>query len=122
MTFLGRVLEYRSQKVLLRKLDDDVIDVLGRCLRATVGPSFFTDADLKRLFRRDRESLEILAVMWPKMNLAAPELLDLLERVVRELIERGQGRPELLDAELGARPERIEISLELFRRVVSGEV
>ena len=24
MTFLGRVLEFRSQKVLLRKLDDDV--------------------------------------------------------------------------------------------------
>ncbi len=122
MRFLGRVLEYRSQKVLLRKLDPEIVDVLGGCLRAAAGASLFTDADLGRLFRRDRESLVFLSGMWPKMNLASPDLLDLLERVVRELTSRTEHDPELLRRETGADATRLKAALEVFRRVVTGEV
>lgn len=122
MKFLGRVLEYRSQKVLLRKLDPDVIDVLGRCLRATVGTSLFTDDDLRRLFRRDRVTLELLSGMWPQMNLASPDLLDLLQCIVRQLTLRTERDPELLRRETGADATRLKAALEVFRRVVTGEV
>ena len=46
MTFLGRVLEFRSEKVLRRKLDDDVVALLGRCLTAAARGPFFTDPEL----------------------------------------------------------------------------
>jgi len=123
MTFLGRVLEYRSEKVLRRKLDDDVIETLGKTLAAAAGGPFFTDEDLKRLFRRDRESMQILSVMWPgKVNLAAPELVDLLERVVREVLARAEADPTLLTESVGANAVRVQTSLEVYRRVATGEV
>ena len=45
----------------------------------------FTDDELANLFRRSRESLSVVAGMWPKLNLAAPDVLDLLERIVEAL-------------------------------------
>ena len=73
MTFMGKALELRSQKVLRRSLDDSVSEVVSRCLRASVEGPFFTDDELRELFTQDRASLTILAGMWPRMNLAAPE-------------------------------------------------
>ena len=122
MSFLGRVLEYQSQKVLLRKLDDDVVETLGRVLEAVAKGPFFTDADLVKLFRRDRASLEVLAVMWPRMNLAAPELADLFERAVRELTERRPADEAAWIDWVGEEPSRLETAVELFGRVAAGEV
>ena len=52
MTFIGRVVEYRSQKVLLRKLDDDVVELLGRLLlTASRGPFFDDEALVDREFK-----------------------------------------------------------------------
>lgn len=85
------------------------------------GP-FFTDVDLERLFRRDRGSLEVVAVMWPRLNLAAPDLLDLLERVVRELIlRRGEDEAAWVGF-VGAEPQRLEVAVDVFRRVATGQV
>jgi hypothetical protein len=122
MSFLARVLEYQSQKVILRKLDDDVVETLGRVLTAVVKGPFFTDADLMKLFRRDRRSLEVLSVMWPRMNLAAPELSDLLQRAVRELVERRPGDEAAWIDWVGEEPARLETAVDLFGRVAGGEV
>jgi hypothetical protein len=122
MTFLGRVLEFQSEKVLLRKLDDDVVATLGRCLTAAAGGPFFTDRELGELFRRSRESMSVLAGIWPKLNLAAPDVLDLLERVVTALLEREQRDPEAWDVWVGEPRVKVEAALEVFRRVSSGEV
>ncbi len=122
MTFLGRVLEYQSQKVLLRKLDDDVVDALGRCLLAASRSDAFTDAELATRFGRGRESLEVLAGMWPRMNLAAPDLRELLRDIVTALIERADERPELRIDWLGANDEQLLAAVEVFDRVSTGEV
>ena len=88
LTFFARVLEYQSQKVLLRRLDEDVVALLGRSLAAAARGPFFADADLKKLFGRSRESMQVVAGMWPRMNLAAPELRELLGSVARALLAR----------------------------------
>jgi hypothetical protein len=122
LAFFARVLEYRSQKVLLRKLDEDVVEVLGRSLAAAARGPFFTDADLGALFGRSRESLQVVAGMWPRMNLAAPDLRELLARVAPELIARaGPGSPAWKEW-IGASPEKLEAAVEVFRRVSTGEV
>jgi hypothetical protein len=122
MAFLGRVLEFQSQKVLLRKLDDDVVDRLGHCLRAAAEGPFFTDQELADLFRRSRESMAVIAGMWPKMNLAAPDVLDLLDRLVRALGERAAGDEAAWQEWIGASPTQLDAALEVFRRVSEGEV
>lgn len=119
MSFLGRVLEYQSQKVLLRKLDDDVVNLLGRGLHAATEGPFFSDDDLGNLFRRSRESMRIISGMWPRMNLAAPEVLDLLSRVVGALRQWADD-PESAEAWaewIDASPAQLEGALEVFRQV-----
>lgn len=122
MTFLGRVLEYQSQKVLLRKLDDDVVQLLGRCLRAAAEGPFFTDAELVDLFRRSRKSMQIVAGMWPRVNLAAPDVLDLLDRLVRALLDRAAGHEKDWSEWIGASAEQLDAALEVFRLVSEGRV
>jgi hypothetical protein len=122
MAFLARVLELQSQKVLLRKLDDDVVEQLGRCLSAAADGPFFTDDELRNLFRRGRDSMRIIAAMWPRMNLAAPDVHDLLDRLVRALIEREGGGGEAWSRWIGATPTQLAAALEVFRRVSAGEV
>lgn len=122
MTFLGRVLEYRSQKVLLRKLDDDVVETLGRCLLAAVQGPFFTDRELSERLGRSRPSLRVIVGMWPRMNLAAPDLRELLGRLTEALVERAEDDPAAWEEWIGAPPENVEASFEVFRRVSTGEV
>lgn len=122
MTFLARVLEYQSQKVLLRKLDDDVVATLGRTLLAAARSDFFTDDEVAERFGRGRESLRVVAGMWPRMNLAAPEVRELLTAVAGALIERAEDRPELWDEWIQVSRENLEASIEVFRRVSTGEI
>ena len=122
MTFLGRVVEYRSQKVLLRKLDDDVVQTLGRCLLAAVRGPFFTDAELPELLGRGRPSLRVVAGMWPRMNLAAPDLRELLRRLTEELVERADQEPDAWAEWIEASPEQVRAAFEVFRKVSTGEV
>ncbi len=122
MTFLGRVLEYRSQKVLLRKLDQDLVDTLGRCLVAAVRGPFFSDEELSERLGRTRKSLRVIAGMWPRMNLAAPDLRELLARLTEELVARADDDPEAWEEWIGASPENVEAAFEVFRKVSTGEV
>jgi hypothetical protein len=122
LAFFARVLEFQSQKVLLRKLDDDVVDVLGRTLRAAAEGAFFEDAELKALFGRSRESMQVVAGMWPRMNLAAPELRELLGSVARELESRVDPGSAAWQEWIGASPEKLEAAVEVFRRVSTGAV
>jgi hypothetical protein len=122
LKFFARVLEYQSQKVLRRKLDQDLQDMLGRCLVAAADGPFFTDSELGALFGRSRESMQVVAGMWPRMNLAAPELRELLARIVRELTRRRQPGSDSWDEWIGASPEKLEAAVEVFRRVSAGEV
>ncbi len=122
MTFLGRVLEFQSQKVLLRKLDDDVVELLGRCLLATARGPLFADEELPILFDRSREALQVVAGMWPRMNLAAPDLREILGRIVEELVKRSERDPGQWTEWIDATPTRVEAAFEVFRRVSTGEV
>ena len=122
MTFLGRVLELQSQKVLRRKLDEDLLAMLGRCLVAATEGPFFGDSELFRVSGRDRDSLRVVAAMWPRMNLAAPDVLGLLERIVPALSERAVERPEDWSEWIGVEPIRLDAALEVFRRVSQGRV
>jgi hypothetical protein len=122
MTFLGRVLELRSQKVLLRKLDDDVVSTLGRCLLAAARGPFFTDRELKQLFNRGRESIRVIAGMWPRMNLAAPDLREILVRIGEELVARADDDPAAWDEWVQDPPEKVRAAVEIFRRISTGEV
>lgn len=122
MSFLAKVLETRSQKVLLRGLDDDVVEVLGRCLRAATEGPFFRDDELDQLFSQDRGSLAVVASMWTRMNLAAPDLRRTVVSVAEMLLERRETHAEAWDTMVGATPEQVRGALEVFSRVVTGEV
>lgn len=89
MTFFGKVLELRSQKVIRRRMEGEVADVVSACLRAAVEGPFFSDAELVHLFEQDRASLTVLAGMWTRMNLAAPDLRRRVGTVMEMLLERG---------------------------------
>lgn len=122
MTFLGRVLEYQSQKVLLRKLDDDVVEALGRCLLAAVRGPFFTDEEFPAILGRSRASMQVVAGMWPRMNLAAPDLRELLGRLTEALIERADDDEEAWEQWVGVSVDNLRAGFEVFRRVSTGEV
>ena len=122
LEFFARVLEYQSQKVLRRKLDQDLQDVLGRCLVAAADGPFFTDRELESLFGRGRESMQVVAGMWPRMNLAAPELRELLSELVVELVRRADSSSSEWSDWIGAPPQKLEAAVEIFRRVSAGEV
>ena len=122
MTFLGRVLEFRSQKVLLRKLDDDVVETLGRCLLGAVRGPFFTDDELPALVGRSRASLRVVAGMWPRMNLAAPDLRELLGRLTEALVQRADAEADAWDEWIQVPPETVEAAFEVFRKVSTGEL
>lgn len=122
MTFLGRVLEFQSQKVLLRKLDDDVVDTLGRCFLAGIHGPFFTDEELPLLIGRNRNSLRVVAGMWPRMNLAAPDLRELLRRLTEALVERADADPEAWEEWIQVPVSNVQAAFEVFRKVSTGEV
>ena len=122
LKFFAHVLEYQSQKVLRRKLDEELLELLGRCLVAATEGPFFSDAELESLFGRSRKSMLVVAGMWPRMNLAAPELPKLLTSVVAELPLRIDPASDVWAEWLGATPEKLETAAEVFRRVSMGEV
>ncbi|MDG2282676.1 MAG: hypothetical protein P8L45_06120 [Longimicrobiales bacterium] len=125
MTFLGRVLEFQSQKVLLRKLDDDVVELLGRTLLAVSRGPFFEDTELVSILGSGRESLRVIAGMWPRMNLAAPDLRELLSRLVEVLMQgasEGRWPDQVWDEWIQDSPTRLETAVEIFRRVSTGQV
>jgi hypothetical protein len=116
------VLEFQSQKVLRRKLDEDVVEALGKVLDAAARGPFFDDGELKALFGRSRESMQVVAGMWPRMNLAAPDLRELLTHIFQELIVRNAPSSPAWTEWIGASPEKLEAAVEVFRRVSTGEV
>jgi hypothetical protein len=122
MSFLGRVLEFQSQKVMLRKLDDDVVDTLGRCLLAAARGPFFTDDELRSLFDRSRHSMHVVAGMWPRMNLAAPDLRELLVTLEHALLDKRAAMSGAWDEWIQVAPDNLQAAVEIFRRVSEGEV
>jgi hypothetical protein len=122
LTFFARVLEYQSQKVLLRKLDEDVVEIVGRSLNAAARGPFFSDDELKTLFGRSRASMHVVAGMWPRMNLASPDLRELIVDLARELVSRGDPTSAEWSEWLGQSPEKLHTAAEIFRRVSTGEV
>ena len=122
MSFLGRVLEFQSQKVMLRKLDDDVVDTLGRTLLAAGRGPFFTDDELRARFDRSRHSMQVVAGMWPRMNLAAPDLRELLVALETNLLEKRAEMGEEWDEWIQVSPEQLKAAVEIFRRVSAGEI
>jgi hypothetical protein len=122
MSFLGRVLEFQSQKVMLRKLDDDVVETLGRCLTAAARGPFFSDEELKERFGRSRNSMGVVAGMWPRMNLAAPDLRELLVGLADAFRGRREEDPAAWDEWIGVAEENLDAAVEVFRRVSTGEV
>lgn len=122
MTFLGKVLELRSQKVIRRNMDEEVGELVTRCLEAAVEGPFFTDQELEKLFEQERASLSVLAGMWQRMNLASPDLRRTVVAVMEMLLERRERFPEAWEEWIGAEAARVEAAEEVFRRVVTEEV
>jgi hypothetical protein len=121
MAYLGKVLELRSQKVLLRRLGDDTVEVISRCLQAAADGPFFEDDELDTLFAQDRAGLQILAAMWSRMNLAAPDLHRAVVSIMEMLLERRLRFPGAWDERVGAQPERVRGALEVFKAIGSGD-
>lgn len=121
MTFLGKVLELRSQKVIRRRMDQEVAATVTDCLRAAVEGPFFSDREMDTLFEQSRASLTILAGMWPRMNLAAPDLRRSVESVLEMLLQRRSDHPEAWDRLIGRPPEEVRRAAADFARVVGGD-
>jgi hypothetical protein len=120
MKYLGKVLELRSQKVLLRRLDDDVVELVSRCLRAAAQGPFFEDHELDTLFAQDRAGLQILAATWPRMNLAAPDLRRTVVSVMEMLLERRPRFQGAWDELVASDPDETREALDVFRRAMGG--
>lgn len=121
MTYLGKVLELRSQKVIRRRMDPEVDEVVSTCLRAAVEGPFFSDADLEHLFEQSRASLTILAGMWTRMNLASPDLRRTVESVLEMLAARRRDHPDAWERLVGMDPARVARAKEAFARIVAGD-
>lgn len=119
MAYLGKVLELRSQKLLLRQLDPEVVTLVSRCLRAAVEGPFFSDEELVELFEQDRASLVVVAAMWSRMNLASPELGRTVAGVLEMLLQRRERHPEGWARWVGEPPEVVQGALEAFRGMVA---
>jgi len=119
MAFLGKVLQLRSEKVFLRALDDDVVDVISLCLRAAVVGPFLADDELVDLIEQDRASLQVTAAMWRRMNLASPTLQRTIEGVMELLLQRRERHPEAWRRLVDTPPERVRGALEAFRAAVN---
>jgi len=116
MTFLGKVVELTSEKVLLRRMDPEVVELLGSCIEAAALGPFFPDREMKERFGRDRGSMQVLAHMWPGLNLASPELERMLSRVVRHMVEIRASDPDLWEEWIEATPEQVQAALAVFRQ------
>lgn len=121
MAFLGQVLSIRSEKLLFRQIAPDVAALVSRCLDAAVRGPFFTDEELGELFEQDRASLEVVAVMWSRMNLASPELGRTVVGVLEMLLQRRQAHPAAWVDLVGAPPGQVEGALAVFRAMVDGQ-
>lgn len=115
MAYLGKALELRSRKVLLPRLDTEVAEAVTRSLYAGVAGPFLTDEELRELVEQDRESLQVIAGMWRRLNLASPELHRTVEGVMEMLLQRRHEHEEAWDALIGLPPQRIEGALAVFR-------
>ncbi|MGD8320095.1 MAG: hypothetical protein PVJ02_06560 [Gemmatimonadota bacterium] len=119
MAYLGKALELRSQKVILRRLDDDVAELITRCLSAAVTGPFFSDDELLELFEQDRASLGVVAAMWRRMNLAAPELRRTVTGVLEMLLRRRADHLAAWDGLVQASPDRVSGALKVFEAAVA---
>lgn len=118
MAFLGKVLQLRSEKVYLRAMDDDVVELISLCLRAAVVGPFFTDDELVPLIEQDRPSLQVTAAMWRRMNLASPTLQRTIEGVMEMLLHRREEHADAWERLIDVPPERVAGALEVFKKVV----
>jgi len=118
MTFLGKVLELRSQKVLRRRMDAPMEELISRCLTAAVEGPFFTDEELEKLFEQERGSLTVVAAMWERMNLASPDLRRTVVSVLEMLLERRARHPEEWERRVGAEPAEVRDALRTFQELV----
>ena len=66
--------------------------------------------------------MQVVAGLWPRLNLAAPDLRELLAAVVRELTARVDHESPTWKEWIGASPEKLGAAAEVFRRVSTGEV
>ncbi|NNL29835.1 MAG: hypothetical protein HKO77_02365 [Gemmatimonadetes bacterium] len=66
--------------------------------------------------------MRVVAGMWPRMNLAAPELRELLGRLTRELAERSADDPAAWEEWIQVPASNVEAAFEIFRKVSTGEV
>lgn len=120
MRYLGKVLALRSQKLLLRKMDAQVVELVSRCLTAAVRGPFFTDQELEDLFEQDRASLQVVAAMWSRMNLASPELGRTVAGVMEMLLQRREQHATAWAEWVEASPAEVQGALEVFRAAVQG--
>lgn len=120
MAYLGKVLEIRSQKILLRRLDDHTVALVTRCLDAAARGPFFGDGELAELFDQDRRSLGVVAALWSRMNLASPDLGRTVVGVLEMLLRRRGDHPDAWDSWVQATPGQVEAALAAFRSVVEG--
>lgn len=118
MAFLGKVLQIRSEKLYLRAMDDDVVELVSLCLRAAVVGPFFADDELVPLIEQDRASLQVTAAMWRRMNLASPALQRTIEGVMEMLLRRREEHAHAWERLIDVPPERVEGALEVFKKVV----
>lgn len=121
MAYLGKALQLRSQKVILRRLDSDVVALVTRCLAAAVSGPFFSDEELVDLFEQDRASLGVVAAMWQRMNLAAPELQRTVSGVLEMLLRRREADQAAWEQLVQASPSKVEGALKVFQSAVSDE-
>ena len=66
--------------------------------------------------------MQVVAGTWPRMNLATPDLQELLRRVAEELIAQGDPESQHWREWIVASPQQLEAAVEVFRRVSTGVV
>ena len=85
-------------------------------------PDAAASDELVERFGRTRESMAVVARMWPRMNLAAPDLRELLVDLGATLVERAETEADAWREWIGGTPDRLRAAVEVFRRVSTGEV
>jgi len=121
MVYLGKVLELRSRKLVLERLDPGTVEAIARTLNAAAEGPFFTDDELGPLLDQDRPSLQVVAAMWNRMNLFSPELGRTITGVLEMLLQRRELHPEAWGRRVGLPAGALADALADFRELTGAD-
>lgn len=87
---------YGKRMKIVTSLDEQKIDFIKKCLKATVEGDFFEEWEFQTLMGVDRKELKKIYLAWPKLVFSKKDTMNAIHASMANLI----GYPHGMDSEL----------------------